>query len=166
MKSCSPAALDIFPSFVFWKTSRGSWCGKISETYCLSTFSTLLVGPKIQDTFSEQLSGQGTETENGKLGARETYLTGRITEEISVQERTPREALSGYLCAERGVRIGGCVAIQRQECPSPSCPLLLPQLRLSTLNLVPSLLLLKGSLRVSPQIVDIMLSYINCPKSI
>ena len=115
MKSCSPAALDIFPSFVFWKTSRGAWCGKISETYCLSTFSTLLVGPKIQDTFSEQLSGQGTETENGKPGARETYLTGRITEEISVQERTPREALSGYLCAERGVRIGGCVAIQRQE---------------------------------------------------
>ena len=114
MKSCSPAALDICPSFVFWKTSRGAWCGKISETYCLSTFSTLLVGPKIQDTFSEQLSGQGTETENGKPGARETYLTGRITEEISVQERTPREALSGYLCAERGVRIGGCVAIQRQ----------------------------------------------------
>ena len=113
MKSCSPAALDICPSFVFWKTSRGAWCGKISETYCLSTFSTLLVGPKIQDTFSEQLSGQGTETENGKPGARETYLTGRITEEISVQERTPREALSGYLCAERGVRIGGCVAIQR-----------------------------------------------------
>ena len=110
MKSCSPAALDICPSFVFWKTSRGSWCGKISETYCLSTFSTLLVGPKIQDTFSEQLSGQGTETENGKPGARETYLTGRITEEISVQERTPREALSGYLCAERGVRIGGCEA--------------------------------------------------------
>ena len=115
MKSCSPAALDICPSFVFWEISRGAWCGKISETYCLSTFSTLLVGPKIQDTFSEQLSGQGTETENGKPGARETYLTGRITEEISVQERTPREALSGYLCAERGVRIGGCVAIQRQE---------------------------------------------------
>ena len=109
MKSCSPAALDICPSFVFWKTSRGAWCGKISETYCLSTFSTLLVGPKIQDTFSEQLSGQeGTETENGEPGARDTYLTGRITEEITVQERTPREALSGYLCAERGVRIGGC----------------------------------------------------------
>ena len=107
----------------------GSWCGKISETYCLSTFSTLLVGPKIQDTFSEQLSGQGTETENGKPGARETYLTGRITEEISVQERTPREALSGYLCAERGVRIGGCVAIQRQECPflSAQLPSLDPQ---------------------------------------
>ena len=127
MKSCSPAALDICPSFVFWKTSRGSWRGKINETYCFSTFSTLLVGPKIQDTFSEQLSGQGTETENGKLGARETYLTGRITEEISVQELTPREALSGYLCAERGVRIE-CVAIQRQECPflslqrfNPSC---------------------------------------------
>ena len=115
MKSCSPAALDICPSFVFWKTSRGSWCGKISETYCLSTFSTLLVGPKIQDTFSEQLSGQGTETENGKPGARETYFTGRITEEISVQERTPREALSAYLYAERGVRIGGCEAIQRQK---------------------------------------------------
>ena len=107
MKSYSPAALDIFPSFVFWKTSRGAWRGKISETYCLSTFSTLLVGPKIQDTFSEQLSGQGTETENGKLGACETYLTGQITEEISIQERTPREALSGYLCAERGVRVGG-----------------------------------------------------------
>ena len=59
--------------------------------------------------------------ENGKPGARETYLTGRITEEISVQERTPREALSGYLCAERGVRIGGCVAIQREE-SGPSCP--------------------------------------------
>ena len=43
------------------------------------------------------------------------YLTGRITEEISVQERTPREALSAYLYAERGVRIGGSVAIQRQE---------------------------------------------------
>ena len=118
MKSCSPAALDTCPSFVFWKTSRGSWRGKVSETYCFSTFSTLLVGPKIQDTFSEQLSGQGTETENGKPGARDTYLTGRITEEISVQERTPREALSGYLCAERGVRVGGCVAIQRRESPS------------------------------------------------
>ena len=77
----------------------------------------LLVGPKVQDTFSEQLSGQGTETENGKPGARDTYLTGRITEEISVQERTPREALSGYLCAERGVRIGGCVAIHSAPCP-------------------------------------------------
>ena len=131
MKSCSPAALDQYHSFVFWKNSRGAWCGKISETYCLSTFSTLLVGPKIQDTFSEQLSGQGTETENGKPGARETYFTGRITEEISVQERTPREALSGYLCAERGVRIdqtvGGCVAIQRQEeCPFLSSLALLP----------------------------------------
>ena len=115
MKSCSPAALDPYHSFVFWKNSRGAWCGKISETYCLSTFSTLLVGPKIQDTFSEQLSGQGTETENGKPGARDTYLTGRITEEISVQERTPREALPGYLCAERKVRIGECVAIQRQS---------------------------------------------------
>ena len=83
-------------------------------------FSTLLVGPKIQDTFSEQLSGQGTETENGKPGARETCLTGRITEEISVQERTPREALSGNLCAERKVRIGGCIAIQRQKCPFSS----------------------------------------------
>ena len=123
MKSYSPAALDIFPSFVFWKTSRGAWCGKISETYCLSTFSTLLVGPKIQDTFSEQLSGQGTETENGKPGARETYLTGRITEEITVQERTPREALSGYLYAERGVQIRAivatrrCVATRFKECP-------------------------------------------------
>ena len=156
MKSCSPAALDICPSFVFWKTSRGAWCGKISETYCLSTFSTLLVGPKIQDTFSEQLSGQGTETENGKPGARETYLTGRITEEISVQERTPREALSGYLCAERGVRIGGCKAIQRQTCP---CPLQLPT---ETLN--PGGCCLKGPLPVSPQIVDIILSYRNCPK--
>ena len=112
MKSCSLVALDICHSFVFWKDSRGAWCGKNSETYCLSTFSTLLVGPKIQDTFSEQLSGQGTETENGKPGAREMYLTGRITKEITVQERTPREALSGYLCA-----VGGCVAIQRQECP-------------------------------------------------
>ena len=121
MKSCSPAALDICLSFVFCEISRGAWCGKISETYCLSTFSTLLVGPKIQDTFSEQLSGQGTETENGKPGAREMYLTGRITKEITVQERTPREALSGYLCAERGVRIGGCVAIQREE-SGPSCP--------------------------------------------
>ena len=121
MKSCSPAALDICPSFVFWEILRGAWCGKISESYCVSTFSTLLVGPKIQDTFSEQLRGQGTETENGKPGARETCLTGRITEEISVQERTPREALSGYLCAERGVRIGGCVAIQREE-SGPSCP--------------------------------------------
>ena len=135
MKSCSPAALDICPSFVFWEISRGAWCGKISETYCLSTFSTLLVGPKIQDTFSEQLSGQeGTETENGKPGARETYLTGRITEEITVQERTPREALSGDLCAERGVRIGGCVAIQRQEplliCPLPSLQALQPYLLL------------------------------------
>ena len=120
MKSCSPAALDIFPSFVFWKTSRGAWRGKISETYCLSTFSTLLVGPKIQDTFSEQLSGQGTETENGKPGAREMYLTGRITKEITVQERTPREALSGYLCAERGVRIGGC------SNPASRVPLLVP----------------------------------------
>ena len=117
MKSYSPAALDIFPSFVFWKTSRGAWCGKISETYCLSTFSTLLVGPKIQDTFSEQLSGQGTETENGKPGARDTYLTGRITEEISVQERTPREALSGYLWAERGVRIG---SKDRKVCSNPA----------------------------------------------
>ena len=105
----------------FWEILRGAWCGKISESYCVSTFSTLLVGPKIQDTFSEQLGRQGTETENGKPGARETYLTGRITEEISVQERTPREALSGYLCAERGVRIGGCVAIQREE-SGPSCP--------------------------------------------
>ena len=121
MKSCSPAALDICPSFVFWKTSRGAWCGKISECYCVSTFSTLLVGPKIQDTFSEQLGRQGTETENGKPGASEMYLTGRITKEITVQERTPREALSGYLCAERGVRIGGCVAIQREE-SGPSCP--------------------------------------------
>ena len=117
MKSCSPAALDTCHSFVFWKNSRGAWCGKISETYCLSTFSTLLVGPKIQDTFSEQLSGQGTETENGKPGASEMYLTGRITKEITVQERTPREALSGYLCAERGVRIGGCVAIQVKRVP-------------------------------------------------
>ena len=156
MKSCSLVALDICHSFVFWKNLRGAWCGKISETYCLSTFSTLLVGPKIQDTFSEQLSGQGTETENGKPGARETYLTGRITEEISVQERTPREALSGYLCAERGVRIGGCVAIQRQECPFLS----------SLLTSPPSGCCLKGPLPVSPQIVDIMLSYINCPKSI
>ena len=151
VKSCSPAALDICPSFVFWKTSRGSWCGKISETYCLSTFSTLLVGPKIQDTFSEQLSGQGTETENVKLGACETYLTGRITEEITAQERTPREAQSGYLCAERGVRIGGCVAIQRQECPFLSA---------STETLNP-----KGpSLPVFPQIVDIMLSIEICFK--
>ena len=117
MKSCSPAALDICPSFVFWEISRGAWCGKISETYCLSTFSTLLVGPKIQDKFSEQLSGQGTETENVKLGACETHLTGQITEENTVQERTPREALSGYLCAERGVRIGGCGAMPSQECP-------------------------------------------------
>ena len=155
MKSCSPAALDICFSFVFWEISRGAWCGKISETYCLSTFSTLLVGPKIQDTFSEQLSGQGTETENGKPGACEMYLTGRITEEISVQERTPREALSGYLCAERGVRVGGCVAIQRQECPF----LLLQRIRLSTLN--PSCCCLKGPLLVSPSIVDIMFSYIN-----
>ena len=146
MKSCSPAALDICPSFVFWKTSRGSWCGKISETYCLSTFSTLLVGPKIQDTFSEQLSGQGTETENGKPGARETYFTGRITEEISVQERTPREALSGYLCAERGVRIGECVAIQRHASASVSSSLVAAA---------------KGPLPVFPQIVDIMLSYRN-----
>ena len=45
------------------------------------------------------------------------YLTGRITKEITVQERTPREALSGYLCAERGVRIGGCVAIQVKRVP-------------------------------------------------
>ena len=121
MKSCSPAALDICPAFVFWEILRGAWCGKISESYCVSTFSTLLVGPKIQDTFSEQLGRQGTETENGKPGAREMYLTGRITKEITVQERTPREALSGYLCAERGVRIGGCVAIQREE-SGPSCP--------------------------------------------
>jgi hypothetical protein len=125
VKSCSPAALDICPSFVFWEILRGAWCGKISETYCLSTFSTLLVGPKIQDTFSEQLGRQGIETENGKPGARETYLTGRITGEIYVQEQTqeqtPRKALSGYLCAERGVRIGGCVAIQREE-SGPSCP--------------------------------------------
>ena len=138
MKSCSPAALDICPSFVFWKTSRGAWCGKISETYCLSTFSTLLVGPKIQDTFSEQLSGQGTETENGKPGARETYFTGRITEEISVQERTPREALSGYLCA-----VGGCVAIQRQECPFLSLSF---QTTFSLSTLKPSCCCLKGSL--------------------
>ena len=117
MKSCSPAALDICPSFVFWKTSRGAWCGKISECYCVSTFSTLLVGPKIQDTFSEQLGRQGTETENGNPGAREMYFTGRITNEITVQERTPRKALSGYLCAERGVRIGGCVAIQVKRVP-------------------------------------------------
>ena len=121
MKSCSPAALDICLSFVFCEISRGAWCGKISETYCLSTFSTLLVGPKIQDTFSEQLGRQGIETENGKPGARETYLTGRITGEIYVQEQTqeqtPRKALSGYLCAERGVRIGGCVAIQVKRVP-------------------------------------------------
>ena len=121
MKSCSPAALDLCPSFVFWEILRGAWCGKISESYCVSTFSTLLVGPKIQDTFSEQLGRQGTETENGKPGAREMYLTGRITKEITVQERTARKALSGYLCAERGVRIGGCVAIQREE-SGPSCP--------------------------------------------
>ena len=117
MKSCSPAALDPYHSFVFWKNSRGAWCGKIGETYCLSTFSTLLIGPKIQDTFSEQLSGQGTETENGKLGACETYLTGKITEEITVQERTPREALSSYLCAERGVQIGGVCSNPGRECP-------------------------------------------------
>ena len=146
MKSCSPAALDPYHSFVFWKNSRGAWCGKIGETYCLSTFSTLLIGPKIQDTFSEQLSGQGTETENGKPGACEMYLTGRITEEISVQERTPREALSGYLCAERGVRTGGCVAIQRQE-ECPSCQ--------------PYLLLPKALSRVLHKIVDIILSYRN-----
>ena len=91
--------------------------GRSVRLICLSTFSTLLVGPKIQDTFSEQLSGQGTETENGKPGASEMYLTGRITKEITVQERTPREALSGYLCAERGVRIGGCGAMPSQECP-------------------------------------------------
>ena len=150
MKSCSPAALDPYHSFVFWKNSRGAWCGKIGETYCLSTFSTLLIGPKIQDTFSEQLSGQGTETENGKLGARETYLTGRITEEISVQERTPREALSGYLCAERGVRIGGVCSNPGRECPflSAQVPPLDPQPKL----------LLKGPLRVFLQIVGIMLS--------
>ena len=144
MKSCSPAALDTCHPFVFWKNSRSAWCGKISETYCLSTFSTLLVGPKIQDTFSEQLSGQGTETENGKPGAREIYLTGRITKEITVQERTPREALSGYLCAERGVRIGGCVAIQRQECPFLSL-----QLRLFK-RFNPSCCCLKGPLPVLP----------------
>ena len=150
MKSCSPAALDICPSFVFWEISRGAWCGKISETYCLSTFSTLLVGPKIQDTFSEQLSGQGTETENGKPGARETYFTGRITEEISVQERTPREALSGYLCAERGVQIGGVCSNPGRECPflSSQLPSLDPQPKL----------LLKGPLRVFLQTVDIMFS--------
>ena len=95
--------------------------GRSVRLICLSTFSTLLVSPKIQDTFSEQLGRQGTETENGNPGAREMYFTGRITNEITVQERTPRKALSGYLCAERGVRIGGCVAIQREE-SGPSCP--------------------------------------------
>ena len=155
VKSCSPAALDICPSFVFWEILRGAWCGKISESYCLSTFSTLLVGPKIQDTFSEQLGRQGTETENGKPGAREMYLTGRITKEITVQERTPREALSGYLCAERGVRIGGCGAMPSQECPFLS----LQALQAPT----DSCCCLKGPLPVSLQIVDIMLSYRNCP---
>ena len=98
--------------------------GRSVRLICLSTFSTLLVGPKIQDTFSEQLGRQGTETENGKPGASEMYLTGRITKEITVQERTPREALSGYLCAERGVRIGGCGAMPSQECPFLSLQLL------------------------------------------
>ena len=121
--------------------------GRSVRLICLSTFSTLLVGPKIQDTFSEQLSGQGTEMENGKPGARETYLTGRITEEISVQERTPREALSGYLCAERKVRIGGCVAIQRQK-SAPSCPFSFCLFKPTTA--------LRGPLLVSPKIVDIM----------
>ena len=100
--------------------------GRSVRLICLSPFSTLLVGPKIQDTFSEQLGRQGTETENGKPGAREMYLTGRITKEITVQERTFREALSGYLCAERGVRIGGCEAIQVKR-----VPLLVPSASLS-----------------------------------
>ena len=116
----------IFALFSFFENPRVvHGVGRSVRLICLSTFSTLLVGPKIQDTFSEQLSGQGTETENGKPGAREMYLTGRITKEITVQERTPREALSGYLCAERGVRIGGCEAIQRQKY---HCPLQLPSL--------------------------------------